>query len=91
MSTKAEECRKKAEEAEAMAAKVRDPQARETYLEIARTWRELASRPNDACCKAGTQSARPKKDGLSAVSWGRKINIHSGECKHLTTVAGDRS
>jgi hypothetical protein len=42
MSAKAEECRKKAEEAEAMAAKVRDPQARETYLEIARTWRELA-------------------------------------------------
>jgi hypothetical protein len=42
MSTKAEECRKKAEEAEAMAAKVGDGQARETYLEIARTWRELA-------------------------------------------------
>jgi hypothetical protein len=42
MSAKAEDCRKKAEEAEAMAAQVRDPQAREAYLEIARTWRELA-------------------------------------------------
>jgi hypothetical protein len=42
MSAKAEECRKKAEDAEAMAAKVRDPQVRETYREIARQWRELA-------------------------------------------------
>jgi hypothetical protein len=42
MSLRADECRTKAEEAEALAAKVRDPQARETYLEIARTWRELA-------------------------------------------------
>jgi hypothetical protein len=39
---KAEECRMKAEEAEATAAKVRDPQAKQTYLEIACAWRELA-------------------------------------------------
>jgi hypothetical protein len=42
MSARAEECRKKAEEAEAMAATVRDWNAKQTYLEIARQWRESA-------------------------------------------------
>jgi hypothetical protein len=41
MSVKAEECRKKAEEAEAMAATVRDSNAKQTYLEIARQWRAM--------------------------------------------------
>jgi hypothetical protein len=42
MSAKADEYRKKAEEAEATAAKVRDWEAKQTYLEIARTWRAMA-------------------------------------------------
>jgi len=44
MSAKAEQYRRKAEAAEVMAATVRDSQTRESYLAIARTWRELAER-----------------------------------------------
>jgi len=39
---RAEEYRKKAEEAEAMAAAARDPSAKQAYLEIAQQWRQLA-------------------------------------------------
>jgi hypothetical protein len=37
-----EEYRKRAEEAEAMAAATRDPRAKQAYLEIAQQWRQLA-------------------------------------------------
>ena len=39
---RAEEYRKRAEEAEAMAAATRDPGAKQAYLEIAQQWRQLA-------------------------------------------------
>jgi len=39
---RAEEYRKRAEEAEAMAAATRDPRAKQAYLEIAQQWRQLA-------------------------------------------------
>jgi hypothetical protein len=42
MSAKAEECRRKAEEAEAAAAKARDWDIKQTYLEIAPQWRAMA-------------------------------------------------
>jgi hypothetical protein len=39
---RAEEYRRRAEEAEAMAAAARDPSAKQAYLEIAQQWRQLA-------------------------------------------------
>ncbi|HXB80809.1 MAG TPA: hypothetical protein VNX23_25945 [Bradyrhizobium sp.] len=39
---RAEEYRKKAEEAEARAEATRDPNAKQAYLEIAQQWRQLA-------------------------------------------------
>jgi hypothetical protein len=39
---RAEEYRKKAEEADTMAAATRDPGAKKAYLEIAQQWRQLA-------------------------------------------------
>ena len=42
MIPKAEECRRKAKEAEAMAEAARDQAAREIYLEVAEQWRKLA-------------------------------------------------
>jgi len=38
----AEEYRKRAEDAEAMAAAARDPHAKQAYLEIAQQWQQLA-------------------------------------------------
>jgi hypothetical protein len=43
MSTKAEEYRRKAEEAEAEAERTRDYAAKQIYLEIARRLREIAA------------------------------------------------
>ena len=43
MSAKVEQYRRKAEEAEQMAATVRDPASRAVCLDIASKWRELAS------------------------------------------------
>jgi hypothetical protein len=40
--TKADEYRRKAEVAEALAEATQDPGARETYREVARRWRQLA-------------------------------------------------
>jgi hypothetical protein len=39
---RAEEYRKRAEEAEALAAATGDPKAKQAYLEIAQQWRQLA-------------------------------------------------
>jgi hypothetical protein len=39
---RSEEYRKRAEEAEAMAAATRDPSVKQAYLEIAQQWRQLA-------------------------------------------------
>jgi hypothetical protein len=43
VASKAEEYRSKAEEADAQAARTQDYAAKQTYLEIARQWREMAS------------------------------------------------
>jgi hypothetical protein len=42
MIPRAEECLRKAKEAEAMAEAARDQAAREIYLEVAEQWRKLA-------------------------------------------------
>ena len=42
MISTAEECRRKAKEAEAMAEAARDQAAREIYTEVAKQWRTLA-------------------------------------------------
>jgi len=42
MIPRADECRRKAEEAEAKAETARDQAAREIYLEVAELWRKLA-------------------------------------------------
>lgn len=43
MTTKAEEFRRKADEAEAKAASVMDLEVQQAYTEIARLWREMAA------------------------------------------------
>ena len=43
METKAEQYRRKAEEAEQLAESVRDYAAKQAYVEIARQWREMAA------------------------------------------------
>ena len=40
--TRAEECRRRAKEAEELAAKARDPEATNTYLKVAEQWRLMA-------------------------------------------------
>jgi hypothetical protein len=42
MIPRAEECLRKAKEAEAMAEAARDQEAREIYTEVAKQWRTLA-------------------------------------------------
>lgn len=44
LNPSAEQYRRQAEEAEAMAAKCKDPQAAESFRTVARQWRELAKR-----------------------------------------------
>jgi hypothetical protein len=44
MSSRAEEYRQKAEEAEAKAEQTRDYAAKKIYLDIARHWREMEAR-----------------------------------------------
>jgi hypothetical protein len=40
--TRAEDCRRRAKEAEELAAKARDPVAKSTYLKVAEQWRLMA-------------------------------------------------
>ena len=44
MTSRADEFREKADEFESMAARITDSNAKQSYIELAKTWRELADK-----------------------------------------------